>query len=158
MNFYRKASLYTKDFFFQSIVFFVLSISPLGSIGWKIGVFRKSGIEELFINFIDVPIQLILHLVLGFLLSILYTFPFIICNIYLWHFNKFRKGKEDYLPLKILFMLTISGLCISLYAHWFGYNEMLNLDFIFPIVLTTISYVIWSCKLKKKNTLNKTNR
>lgn len=126
MNLLKRALSYYKDFFFQSLVFYLLFLSPLGSIGWKIGVFETSNIENLFSNFAKEPMELMIRLLLGFPVSMLYSFPFIICNIYLWQFNKFLEGWEEYLPLKIIVMIAISGFYILLCAHWYGYFQMLT--------------------------------
>jgi hypothetical protein len=35
-----------KEYFIQSIIYFIVQISPLGSLGWKLGVFEKSIFER----------------------------------------------------------------------------------------------------------------
>ena len=143
MNLLKRVLLYYKDFIFQSIVFYILYISPLGSVGWKIGVFDESLIERFFLDIGKEPLQSLLHLIYYLPCSILYSFPVSISNIYLWHFNKFRMGESDYLPLKILFMIAVSGLYIAYSVKAFGHFGMLTLIFLFPIALTTLFYLVW---------------
>jgi hypothetical protein len=151
MKLLKRVLSYYKDFIFQSVVFYMLMISPLGSIGWKIGIFETSIIEHLFRDFLEEPMQLPIRIIWGLSVSPIYSFPISISNIYLWHFNKFRIGEDDYLPLKILFMFSVSGLYIAYSAKAFGHFGSLTLIYLFPIALTTLLYIFWLLWREKRH-------
>ena len=143
MTLLKKGIFYYKEFIFQTVVFFTILISPLGNIGWKIGIFETSWIESLIKNFSNEPKQLFIRFIIALLFSILYSFPISISNIYLWHSNKFRYGEDDYLLLKILFMIGVSVLYVVFSTKMYSYYSLLTLNFVFPIILTTLFYLVW---------------
>lgn len=145
MNSYKKISIYIKDFLFQSIIFYLTLLSPLGSLGWKLGVFEKPMYYDIIYESkrSSLPI-LISHTYYFFLFYfgsfLLSAFP-IMCNIYFIRINKFRLFENDFILLKVLFM--ISANLAYLYICMFLYSELIYRDFLFPLGLTLTIYLIW---------------
>ncbi len=166
MTLFKKILPYYKDFIFQSIVFYLLQISPLGSLGWNIiqinciGCGSHVSIIFEMINsyktFYDAIINILYHFI--FTLSII--FPTLISNIY---FARIGNIKPDKFSSSNLFtMLKMSLFSILYFILLFIFMPKSGVVYfaiysLFPIGINVILYLAWIYLKENKKVLRKDN-
>jgi hypothetical protein len=150
---YKKILLYTKDFIFQTIVFYLIFISSLGNLGWKIGIFEKPKYHEIIyeseISTLPILISYPYYFLLFYIGTMLYSIVPILVNIYFIRINKFRILESDYVILKILFMILAN---LGYLLSWMLiYSELIYRDLMYPIVITLFTYLTIFVFRKQRN-------
>ena len=150
---YKKILLYTKDFIFQTIVFYLIFISSLRNLGWKIGIFEKPKYHEIIyeseISTLPILISYPYYFLLFYIGTMLYSIVPILVNIYFIRINKFRILESDYVILKILFMILAN---LGYLLSWMLiYSELIYRDLMYPIVITLFTYLTIFVFRKQRN-------
>jgi hypothetical protein len=153
MNALKRASSFFKDYLIQSVIYFIIQLSPLGSTSWKLWIFEKSLIEDEIDNFNNNPIMTILHLLRGYAgFTLAHSLLFAI-NIYILN-SKLFYGDEYTLEKKVIALFLFSFSYLLLWMVVTDRSVYTNLTF--PIFITTLLYLLWFKYLKKKDN-KKTN-
>ncbi|MDB5227241.1 MAG: hypothetical protein JWN78_1434 [Bacteroidota bacterium] len=140
-----------RDLIFQTVFFYIIFLSPLGSIGWKLGVFETPKIFDVFYatqrSDLPVLISFPYYLVLDYLFSILLSIIPLSMNILIYK-SRLKIGDYDLLLIKILMMFVFNAVYLLAWMRF--YMELIWRDLMFPIFLTLIFYLM-IVNMRKRN-------
>jgi hypothetical protein len=151
MKFIDKVKPFFTDFLFQSTVFYIAMISPIGVLPYYIaGSAGTNSIlwHELYYLNKYFSLSRLLETFGGIFLwmplySIVLSAPLSIANIYILRVNTYKLGDDDYFAMKLLFMLIAGSLLVPyiFVVAQGNYHEVLYSAF--PAILTSILYLLF---------------
>ena len=139
----KKILLYFKDFILQLFVILIVFLTPLGN------PFEFRGYSAYDYSFYSFQSFVSSLFIMLFYLTAYFFIP-IFLNIYIVRVNKFRSEHVDYIPLKLVMLLGVNFLYLSAWMKL--YSLYMYRDFLFPLALNLIGYLIyvWFQKKRKK--------